>query len=107
MFNHLNQSGVFSFEIETPPESSHNRNRPGTYHPDAHVRPSVIILERYVDGRLDDTELHETTMRFWDVATVNAYLGDDGFIDVIASNVFTDGQSPEDNRWLVVGARRR
>ncbi len=127
VFNHLNSNGVFSFEIETPPESGPNRNRPGiwsggwdvaedgsvlvmrlihNYDPDTHVRPSVIILERYVDGRLDDTELYETTMRFWDVATVTEYLGDAGFVDVIPSKVFTDDQPPDDNQWLVIRARR-
>ena len=32
--------------------------------------------------------------------------GDAGFVDVIASNVFTDDQPPGDNQWLVIRARR-
>lgn len=127
VFNHLNPGGVFSFEIETPPEAAPARDRTGlwsggwdvaedgsalvvrmvhNYDPDTQVRASVMILERYVDGRLEDTELHETTMRFWEVETVTAYLGDVGFDDVIASNVFTDDQPPGDNHWLVIRARK-
>ena len=127
VFSHLNSNGVFSFEIETPPESGPIRERPGVwsggwdvaedrsviarrlihnYEPDTHVRSSVMVFERYVDGRLDDTELHETTMRFWDVETVTAYLGEAGFVDVIASNVFTDDEPPGGNQWLVIRARK-
>ena len=76
------------------------------YDPDTHVRQSVMIFERSVDGRLEDTELHETTMRFWQVESVSAHLRDAGFVDVIASNVFTDEEPPGDNPWLAVRARK-
>ncbi len=127
VFDHLDSKGVFSFEIETPPESGPTRDGAGVwsggwdvaedgsvlvmrmthdYDPDTHIRQSVLILERYVDGRVDDTELHEATMRFWAVETEAAHLGDAGFVDVIASNVFTDDQPPGDNQWLVIRGRK-
>lgn len=124
VFRHLQPRGVFSLEIETPPGTDlrfedtersvfaddgsvitmrmvHDYNR------DTHVRRSAMTLERRVDGRLTETERHDTTMRFWNVATAAKRLRDEGFIDIVASEVFTDDGPTGDHRWLAMRARRR
>ena len=66
-----------------------------------------MILERYVGGQLEATELHECANRFWEVDTVAACLGEAGFVDAVASPVFGDDPSPgAAAEWLVVRARR-
>ena len=53
-----------------------------------------------------ETEAHETSMRFWEVETVEAHLEAAGFVDVVTSNVFTDDEPPGDHTWLAVRARK-
>lgn len=127
VFRHLDSGGVFSFEIETPAQSGRAASRPGVWSggwneaadgsalvwrmvhdpgEEPNVRPSVIIFERFVDGRLTETELHRTTMRFWPVEPVRAMLEETGFAGIIVTRVFSDDEPPGDHRWLVVRARK-
>ena len=76
------------------------------YDPETHVRRGVMIIERHADGRPADAEMHETTMRFWDVGEVTAHLMEAGFADAVASNVFEEDEPPGDHAWLVVRARK-
>ena len=127
VYRHLVPGGVFALELQTPPLSGRTLDEAGhwtgewnatadgallvtrqihTYDPETHVRPSVMILERYRDGRLEATEAHEGNMRFWPIATVEALLAEAGFVEVLTTKVFTDDASPGDTTWLAVRARR-
>lgn len=125
--DHLVPGGVFCFEIETPPGGSRMQDRAGlwsggwhrtqdgavlatrlSYQYDAatRVRSSLMILERYIEGQLAATELHESRLRFWKVDEVAAHLEDAGLADVRATRVFSDDDPPGDCEWLVLRARK-
>jgi SAM-dependent methyltransferase len=126
-YEHLRPGGVVSFEIETTRRAARIADRPGLwsgnwhkasagsvltmrmtyrYDPSTHVRSSVMILERHVEGELQSTELHETALRFWDVGEISALLEEVGFVAVRATRVFHDDEPPGDGEWLVVRARK-
>src|SRR5262245_34829848 len=124
-YEHLRPAGIVSFEIETTRRGTRNAERAGLwsgtwhkasagavltmrmtyrYDPSTHVRSSVMIFERYVEGELDSTELHETALRFWEADEVSALLEEVGFVAVRATRVFHDDEPPGDCEWLVVRA---
>lgn len=127
VFDHLRPGGVFSLEIQTPAAAKRSQEQAGlwtgqwhetedgallvvrsvhTYDPEAHRRSSVMIFERYVDGRLAETEAHEVTMRFWEAEPVVRMLGDAGFVDVATRKVFTDDEPAGESDWLAIWGRR-
>jgi hypothetical protein len=126
-FSRLRPKGVISLEINVPPRSSRITDRAGlwtgkwnrtadgailamrmlyTCDPRTHVRSSIMVFERYVDGRLEVTEQHETAMRFWEIDEVAHHLSEAGFVDIVTTKVFTDDEPPADHEWLAVRARR-
>ena len=75
------------------------------YDPIAHVESHLGIYERYVDGKLHDTELQQGTTGHWEIDTVKRHLAAAGFVDVVVSAPFTD-DTPPPGGWTATRCRK-
>jgi hypothetical protein len=126
VYEHLLPGGVFLMEHNTPsdrlPTEEQRRCGMGTgitrrmdplspsgtsesTTPAPGVARSLGIYERYVDGRLQDTELHDGTTGLWETEMVSDHLTAAGFVDVVASAPFRDDEPPSSG-WVAMRCRR-
>mgnify|MGYP001402460159 CR=1 FL=1 len=127
IYEHLNTEGVAAMEFLAPPDPKKVEAGAGiwkggwddtedggvmtyrqvyAYDSETQIRSSAMVFERFVDDQLQETELHTGTMRFWDVAFLEAAIADAGFADIVTTNIFSDHELPRENTWLNVRARK-
>jgi SAM-dependent methyltransferase len=127
IYAHLTSGGVAALEFLAPPDLKKIETGAGIwkggwddtgdrgvithrqvyeYDPKTQIRSSAMVFERFVDDQLQESELHTDTMRFWDVAFLEAEMADVGFTDIMTTNIFSDHELPRENTWLNVRARK-
>ena len=115
VMSHLKPGGVFIYEFQPVPDERRKDTREDWvrgpdgvlmtlrvrehYDSSSHVWEQIYILEKFVDGRLLQTEANERTGRFFSVDEAVRYAKATGFEEVGATNWLTDdpletGRSP-------------
>jgi len=122
---HLKPGGLFIYEFQPVPGEDNNRNdgkwtgdwlcRPDNlvmawrtrqkYNAATHVWESLFIVEKFLDGRLVETEANERTGRYFTVDEAVQYARAAGFEDIRATNWLTE--DPPSKNSLVITVRCR
>jgi ribosomal protein S18 acetylase RimI-like enzyme/SAM-dependent methyltransferase len=123
---HLEPGGLFIYEFEqvTPTRDNSNgsgwtgdwmngpddvviawRNR-NKYDVATHVWERLFVLEKYVSGRLVETEANERTGRFFTVEEAVRFAKSAGFVGIKATNWLTEEPPSDDSAVITVQCRK-
>ncbi len=126
VFEHMFPGGVFLMEHNAAPDwhqtEDQRRMWDGDWHnaedgsvivvwyqrkydSGTHVARNLGIYERYVEGRLWDTELHEGTTGLWNTEMLRRHLLAAGFVDIAVSAPFKDDTPPQSG-WTAMRSRK-
>jgi SAM-dependent methyltransferase len=126
--SHLRPGGTFIYEFEpVPAEEKKNRNhnewtgdwvngpddvviawrRRNKYNAATHVWERLFVIEKFVGGRLIETEANERWGRHFTVDEAVEYAESAGFEDIRATDWLTEDSPREDSRVLTVRCRKR
>lgn len=123
IMEHLKPGGLFVFEIETIYAARNIQERNGIwqgkwtfgkegilfakrqltqYQPDTHIRESLLVLEKYRDGSLVETEANLGIMRFYSALEVIQLLESTDFINISVTKWLSNGPPSEDSEILSI-----
>jgi SAM-dependent methyltransferase len=78
----------------------------GEYDADTNAWKILLVLEKFVDGRLIETEANEREGRFFTVEEAVGYARSAGFVEVEATNWLTQDPPSEDSVVVTVRCRK-
>lgn len=121
---HLKPSGVFIYEFEPVPTERKTDDkwagdwiqglddaviawrRRMKYNPTSHVWECLFIVEKFIAGRLVETEANERSGRFFTVDEAVQFARSAGFEDVRATHWLSDEPPRDDSKVVTVRCRR-
>lgn len=127
VFKHLQPGGRLIFDMETPlcAENMEHKNGIWTgdwkqsdenttyakrqiikYDPNTHLRDSLLIIEKFVDGSLVGTESNRGIMRFYKFDEIFKILDDVGFIDIQGNEWLSTKQANINSGFITIVCRR-
>ena len=124
---HLKPGGLFVYEVESIPiddnQKQNDKNWAGDwisgsndvviawrsrmkYNTTTHVWESLFVIEKYVNGRLVETEANERMGRYFTVDEAIQYARSTGFENVKATNWLTEDPPSENSIVITVQCRK-
>jgi SAM-dependent methyltransferase len=125
VITHLRPGGLFVFEIEPIPILPRDNDKRWSgrwyrgpndvivasrriinYDPDTHIWENLTIYEKFVSGRLIETEANDRTGRYYSVDEVIGFLRQAGFVEIRANHWLTEEPPREDSAVITFRCRR-